>query len=230
MDEMKLLAGHPIYVDKIPIYSPKLTNIALVDEQIYNLYSCLCFSLGVNETFKFPRMFEDNYDNIAFGYPKEVLKLFYSALEFFTGQNFIKKTKDNQVYFESEQSILYKNNYQQFVNTLKLVNCMDTKNNTIKHNNELDKKIEEAKKKINQKLNKGNENNEDDIRLMDLISVLASTHNNLNIMNIWDLNIYQFNNQFKRMQLIENHNIGIRQLLAGVDKKHVQLEHYIKKI
>ena len=66
--------------------------------------------------------------------------------------------------------------------------------------------------------------------LIDLISVLASKHNNLNIMNIWELNYFQFNDQFQRMQLIENYDMSVRQLLAGVDKKHVNLEHYIKKI
>ena len=231
MDEMKLLAGHPIYVDKIPVYSPKLTNIALIDEHIYNLYSCLCLNLGINEIFNFPREHEDSFDNISLSYTDEVLGVFYLALEFFTGQVFIKQKHLNQVYFASEKSVLYKDNYEQFMDIIKIVNCMDTKdkNVVIKRNAELDRKIEEAKQKINKKLNKKVSENED-IRLMDLISVLASKHNNLNIMNVWDLNLYQFNDQFKRMQLIENHDIGIRQLLAGVDKKNVQLEHYIKKI
>lgn len=230
MEEMKLLAGHPIYVDRMPIYSPKLTNIALIGERLYNIYSCLCLNLGINESLNLPQKYEDNFDNVTLGYPDDVLELFYLALEFFTGERFIKQESSEQIYFASEKSILSKNNYVEFTNTIKLANCMDnTEKSTTKHNTELDKKIEEAKMKINQKMNKKDEE-DDEVRLMDLISVLASKHNNLNIINVWDLNILQFNNQFKRMQLIDNHDVGIRQLLAGVDKKNVQLEHYIKKI
>lgn len=230
MNEMKLLAGHPIYVDRIPIYSPKLSNIALIDEDVYNSYLCICLSMGVNKSLNFPQVYEDIFDNISLSYPDEVLEMFYLALEFFTGEIFTKQKHLEQIYFASEKSVLYKDNYNQFYNILKLVNGMeDEKPTTIKRNTELDKKIEEAKKRINQKLNKSTDDNSN-IQLKDLISVLASKHNNLNIINVWDLNIYQFNDQFKRMQLIDNYDIGIRSLLAGADKKNIQLEHYIKKI
>ena len=42
--------------------------------------------------------------------------------------------------------------------------------------------------------------------------------------------MYQFNNQFNRMQMIEDYDINIRSLLAGADSKKIQLKHYIRPI
>src|SRR5690606_21994752 len=98
----------------------------------------------------------------------------------------------------------------------------------LKRNKELDRKIVEAKRKIQEQL--GREPDDDRIEFADLVSVLAAKHPNLNIVNVWELTYFQFNNQFQRMQLIESYDFGVRQILAGFDKDKVKLQHYIKKI
>lgn len=224
-NESRLLANQPIYVDKISIYSPKLIDIILIGEMNYSLYLYVCILENININMPY----ENKYDNLINTTDKDFLQYHYAALEFFTGQLFEKIEYEGDIIFLSEASVLHRHNFDSFIESIKLANCIeaDTKE-SVNRNSELDRKIAEAKKRINQELNK--KDSEDDIRLKDLVSVLASKHNNLNIMTAWDLNYCQFNDQFKRMQLIENYDIGVRSLLAGVDKKEVQLEYYIKKL
>lgn len=224
--EMKLLAGLPAYVDNVPVYSPRLKRIAKIDDSVYSLYLYLCINENLNPIFMTHKC---KFYNICHTYSEDMWDFFVQALEFFTGEIFCKHKQDGENFLISENSVLHKNNFDEFVNLVKFANGFsDEKENKIKRNAELDRKIEEAKRKINERLNKKEELG-NDIRIIDLVSVLASKHHNLNIINIWRLNIYQFNDQFKQMQLIENYDIGIRQLLAGADKKDVKLEYYIKR-
>jgi hypothetical protein len=117
-------------------------------------------------------------------------------------------------------------NYDTFVNVVKFANCI--KKEDVKPKGkvllEIEEKIRKAKEKINEKLNKKDE----DIDLFDLVSVLASNGNGLNAINVVDLNIFTFNDQFQRMKIVEDYDIQIRSLLAGAEIKDIK--HYIRKI
>lgn len=75
-----------------------------------------------------------------------------------------------------------------------------------------------------------NKRPETNLTLFDLISVLAANSNNLNILTVWELSMFQFNDQFNRMQMIEDFEININSLLHGADSKKINLKHYIRKI
>lgn len=45
------------------------------------------------------------------------------------------------------------------------------------------------------------------IKIHELASILSSNSNNINIANVWDLNIYQLNDQVARLQINENYKI-----------------------
>jgi hypothetical protein len=107
-----------------------------------------------------------------------------------------------------------------------LQNCI-SKKDEIKTANA---KAEEIKNKILKGQQLLNKKMGLDVSFGDLVSVLAANGNNLNIINIWDLTMYQFNNQFARMQMIEDYDLNIRSLLAGAKKEDIQLKHYIRKI
>lgn len=227
----RLLAGFPILTDNgIIINSPKLKQIYEIGEMYHNLYLSVCINKGL---LPFLMESENKYANIL-NYDDSLMVCFLEGLKFFTGQQFIKAKEYFIVEGSDPPSYLCEDNFGDFIDLLELSNCAverDTSKDI--RNRELDRKIAEAKRKLNQRL--GRKIDEDKITLSDLISVLASKHNNLNIMNIWDLTYYQFDNQFKRMQLIENYDIGVRQLLAvgpfgGIDTKNFNIEHYIKRI
>lgn len=224
-NEGRLLANLPIFAYNVPVYSPVLRDIFDVGEFEYSFYLQLC----VLENLNIKVDSQNKYDVLINIHDKDFINMHLEALKFFTRHEFIKMELQGEIVFVSDEIILSRYNYNTFIDCIKLANCI-TETKVIKRNLELDRKIAEAKAKVKKALNKDSLNDDEDITLKDLISVLASKHYNLNIMNVWNLNIYQFNDQFKRMQLIENYDIGIRSLLAGAKKEDVKLEHYIKRL
>jgi len=223
-NECRLLANLPIFAYNVPVYSPVLRDIFDVGEFEYSFYLQLC----VLENLNIKVDSQNKYDVLINIHDKDFINMHLEALKFFTRHEFIKMEHQGDIIFVSNEIVLSRYNYDIFIDCIKLANCM-SETKVIKRNSELDRKIAEAKAKIKKQLNKENLN-DDDITLKDLVSVLTAKHPSLNLLNVWDVNIYQFNDQFKRMQLIENYDIGIRSLLAGANKKDVKLEHYIKRL
>lgn len=92
-------------------------------------------------------------------------------------------------------------------------------------------KLNKARKKIAElKKKQSEEGNSPSLTLFDLISILASNGNNLNISNIWELTMYQFNNQFNRMKMLDEYEINVQALLHGADSSKIELKHYMRKI
>lgn len=80
------------------------------------------------------------------------------------------------------------------------------------------------------KLKKGNQGNNEDLSFEDLISICASKCNGINIFNVFDLNYYQFNDQFNRTKIIDDYQVNIQALLHGADSKDIELKHWISKL
>ena len=88
---------------------------------------------------------------------------------------------------------------------------------------EIKKKIAENKKII-QKYKK-QQNSE----LIFLVNAVASKSQNLNILNIWELTLYQFKNQLDQLIRNENYDINIQSILAGADSKKIKLVHWTEE-
>ena len=88
---------------------------------------------------------------------------------------------------------------------------------------EIIKKIKEGRK-----LKEKTKNSE--LSFLDLVASLAAKGNGINPFNVWDLTYYAFNDQFKRMQAIEDYEQAIRSIEAGADPKKIKVEHWIKSI
>lgn len=85
------------------------------------------------------------------------------------------------------------------------------------------KKIKEGRK-VREKKNKTN------LSFLDLVASLAAKGNGLNAINVWDLTYYAFNDQFKRMQMIEEYESAKSSLLAGANPKKVELKNWLRPI
>ena len=83
---------------------------------------------------------------------------------------------------------------------------------------------EEAKRKAKKK------NGETDIELSDLIASLAIGNNGYNMLNVWDLTYYAFQDQLKRMSWREEFDINTRASLAGAKIDKNKLSHWIKSM
>lgn len=246
--KIKLLAGLPLEFDNI--YVPPLKLIQIADCKIkhqnkedqkfdgYELYNYYLMNLTADSS---DFNFNDDVDISKIGIGDIILSGMYNAddkyrvfiidaLEFFLQDEvrFIPKQGCFCIGKDENISILFKDNFEKFKEILIQQNCVN------KNQDDGMKMANSKAEEIRQKILKGKsklKNKKNEVTFNDLISVLASNgENGLNILNIWNLTIYQFQDQFARMQMIEDFDMNFRQLLAGAKKEDVDLKHYIRPI
>lgn len=235
---LRLLTNRlPLYADNIPIYSPLLINIADIGFEKYNGYLYKC-TLGEDSLIEKPSEPVDDFDILLYLVINQEGALidFLNALKFFTKLNFEIGQYGNDVLFfcvenlidrcfYSEFTTINRHNYNKFSQIIKVANCMKN----IEPEEEMDEFDREAlkwEKKIAEKESEEGVH----VPFKDLVSSVANMDDNgLNILNIWDINIFSFYEQMKRGQMKEKYFIGLKQLLAGAEAKDVDLEYYIQK-
>ncbi len=70
---------------------------------------------------------------------------------------------------------------------------------------------------------------ESKIEISDLVGSLTS-RTSLNILEVWNISYYSFNDQFKRMRILESYETGLQSLMAGADPKKIKLKDWIQSI
>lgn len=231
--KLKLLAGQPIQISDVCLVHPLTINeIAYMGYESYDI--ALTNLIAEPKDFNIPNEMIQEYDLDTF---KVICDGMNNANDEY--RNLIKKSiqifvREDVMYFNdvfcigdiNDSRILSRDNYEEFKRIIKLQNCIDKKQGEF--DNLANSKAEEIAKKIL----KGRQSIEgkEKIYFDDLISVLAANGNGLNIKNVWDLTMYQFNNQFSRMKMIEDYDINIRSILAGADANQIELKHYIRPI
>jgi hypothetical protein len=96
--------------------------------------------------------------------------------------------------------------------------------------NPSDSKAADIIKKLKEGREVREKKNKTKLTFVDLVASLAARGNGLNAINVWDLTYYAFNDQFKRMQMIEEYESARSSLLAGADPKKVELKNWLRPI
>ena len=229
-DELRLLKGSSFFVDKIEI---KPFSLGEIVEMGYEKYQqCLnIFVLEVEDILKeIPEELKDItiFDLALSPMVSGLYDLLIDGINLYFHPKNLQVIKNDNVIF-IDDNIINHHNWNQISNIVKLQNCFNKKeiyNPADPRTAELLKKRDEARKKLAKA--KGSDN--DNLNFADLTSILAANGNGINIINVWDLTFYAFNNQFARMKMLEDYDISIRSLLAGADSKDVDLKHWMIKI
>ncbi len=130
-----------------------------------------------------------------------------------------------------EERVINNELFEQIRTYVQAANLLDTQSAEAKMDNPSDAKAAQIIKKLKEgrkareKAKSGSE-----LTFSDLVASLAAGGNGLNILNIWDLTYYAFNDQFKRMQMREEYENSYRSILAGADPKKVKLKYWISNI
>lgn len=242
IDELKLLKGSPIYIDDIAVYPLTIGEIADLGLDKYNLYLNLInidkerINILDEEINNFDIVCQFCFHNIDIGEMNNFKKLFLEAISLFLRNeiNFIVNEQFAGFIVGDIENyhIINNTNYDRIIEVIKQQNCL-VKNEEEDDNpaDEKTRELLEKRKKVRQLLAKA-KNNDDDIplTLADLVSILIANGNGVTPFNVWDMNFYLFNNQFSRMKMLEEFNINIRSLLAGVDPKNIDMKHWMSKI
>ena len=232
--ELLLLSGMPIELNFGNLYPLKLKEIVKLGYNKYNYYISLILIdkliLQNNDTdlndinnfeviyelCKYDKHFKINYFNMLELFFKETIDMY-----------------DGFFYFGDlkEERIINKDNFDEFIILLKEINCMVNKeDNKFNPANDKAREIAERIKKAREKINKVKSKSGENLSLSDLISAFAFYNKNTDLNSIFEMTIYQFNNQFQRMQLVNNYEISIQSLLHGADPKKVEIKSFIAKL
>ena len=225
MDKLKLLANLPLYVDNIPIYSPILRDVAAKGLKQYRMI--LTYGTITIDSINDNTSLKDNYDALLklFTDCNDSLSMYLYSINFLTKVDFIPIIEHGEIIFIKDNIKLHRDNYDLFVKNVKFANRLEVNSDEVL--DDFDRQVKEMEKKIQEAQSK----NVQQPDFEDLISAVANFDGNgLNIINIWDLNIYQFYEQFQRGQLKEQYKWNLQQLLAGAKPDDIKLESYIKKL
>jgi hypothetical protein len=141
---------------------------------------------------------------------------------------FVVKDDSDNILFVLDES-----NYNQFRNILKHRNCFADMDDIDDENpaNEMAAKLLEKKRMLKEKLLKSQKSQEGDgISMADLISIFAEAEN-MPLQDVYcNYDMYQFNNQFNRLKIMDDYRVSIQALMAGAKSEDVKLQHWISKI
>lgn len=135
-----------------------------------------------------------------------------------------------------EKFILNETNYNEFRNILKERNCLMDFNDIDGFDNpcdEMTKKLLEKQKKLHEKIKKAKYTKgegDDALTMADLISIFAEAEH-MPLQDVYlNYDVYQFNNQFNRLRIMDDFHVNIQALLAGAKSDDVKLQHWLSKI
>ena len=229
---LRLLVGMPININNLgTVYPLKLKEIIALGEHVYNeLLSVLLIDkkniegLKEEEFSNLEILMVYSYQNIEFREKAlSSLKLFLNNEFFMSNEGFFycrKLISDNYGLFVYKNLILNKEPFDDFQYILKLANHIENKKEEdIIPGNERARKFMEKLK-----LSKQNIKKPETMNLHSIISGIAWKSNNINIINIFDLTIYQLYDAYHRLENIDNYHYTLSGLYAGtVDGKNINL-------
>jgi hypothetical protein len=239
--KLRLLGGLPINVCKKAGRIKPLTVGEIIDYGYTNyLMKLHFFTLELNDFLG-----EEASDSgitlfdIMVLYGNDDIKIeLINSLKLFFHEEFvsINSIKELIVIGEGDNArIIDRDNFDTVREVIKWQNCInklteddskdtDGDSDAVRRIKERLRQSKEALKKAKQE---GDSENEE-IDLYDIISSVSSKSNSLNKKNILDLTLFQLYDEFKRLELIEQYDIGIKSMLAGA--KDVKLKHWSTKV
>jgi len=138
---------------------------------------------------------------------------------------------------EDDLTLVHRDNFDDIVQIVKLQNYLEgiedkDKEKEPKFANEEARKLYEQmqknKKKVAEIKKRQSENNDEgEIDFVDMISAVSAKSNSINKFNVWDLTLYQFYDEYRRLDVIDEYNFGIQAMLAGA--KNINIKHWSSK-
>jgi hypothetical protein len=216
-----LLLGKPIWVNRLGyVYPPTINEIEEINFTKYYTYVNLIVYKD-NYIEKCQQLFD------ALFFYDDIKNLFIEALSFFLKEKNIKCDTNLKIFFNGDTGCLDKNNFNEFVDCIKQINCLSIED-SIKYANNRAKQIAEKLKKLKEKYLKNKK--QEGLDFLDIISSVCAKHPSINLFNVGNLTIYQLIDQFKRLNMVDNFYISVESLLHGAEKESIKIIHWAEQI
>ncbi|GIP32610.1 hypothetical protein [Paenibacillus sp. J2TS4] len=161
---------------------------------------------------------------------REISHAFFDGLKFFLQTDQV--VYDNGLFVNDIR--ISPAELEQLIQVIKIQNCLltpedDDFNPINERAQKIKQKMLDNKRKI-QELKKSSGDAAESLTFSDLISIVCAHANGIHIHNVFELNMFQFNNQFNRMKMLDEYEVNIQALLHGADSKQIQLKHWMSKM
>ncbi len=225
---LKMLANVPILLDGISIYPVSVRQIAEFGYMEYNqALKILC--IGKQDL---KSLINEEISPFEF---LQMSMLFDPKIEEQLRRLILLICKNKAVFSEEKQGfiigegVLHKDNFDEFVNIIRIANCLDVGNITENPSNEKAKILLEKRRNIRNKIRRNNRSGSDDgLNLHDLVSIV-STGLRLPINEVLEYSVYQLSDALKRLISKENYDTSIYALIQGANKNDLDLKHWTQK-
>ena len=250
--EHKLLSGGVIYIDNCPTYKVTLKDMADYGfGQMQNIIALMAtddvsaskllsniddvvstffvLMVGIVRELKEVPNQAGKQEGVLYNSTLAFLSLFFRRKVCFDeNAGFVVKDDSDNILF-----VLNESNYNQFRNVLKHRNCFAGLDDIDDENpaNEMAAKLLEKRRMLKEKLRKTQgAQDEDGISMADLISIFAEAEK-MPLQDVYcNYDVYQFNDQFNRLKIMDDYRVNIQALMAGAKSEDVKLQHWISKI
>lgn len=214
IDKGRLIRGKNIYVNGIGTFKQMSLDVIFEDLDIY--YSYLNFivvsiedylkSIKQEELISGFKQHGLTMLDICTNNEEEKQWLIDALSYFFVGEvyfdsGFILKSPD-------QECLITRDNFPIIKNVIKEINGLkvDSKEEET-YSNDKAREIAEKLKKAKEEISKNSKDGES-TKLDCITSSVSARHPSLNLLNIWDLTVYQLYDQYNRLTLVDSFNIG----------------------
>ena len=230
---LRLCSSDPIYVDGVPIYPLALRKIAKIG---YERFSEEMKFLCLNESDISLLAKKDISDVGLYVYLVGVAlkdsdlmnKLVFWLSQITHSQISFSRKK---MCFCGDSFEIKKENFQDIQNVIRLRNGMqDITEEEENPDNDAARRVLLRRKEERLKRKKIKTPDEESaLTLDDLVSIFASGMK-MSMDEVMKYDLYQFNNQFNRLKIMDDYEVNVLALLHGAKKENVNLTHWITKI
>lgn len=238
-DKLIMMSDYPENINGFKIFPIKLKNILEIGENEYQRYlGIICLSKknlleGIeDEEIRSLSLYEliviNCLGDIKFK------KMFLDGLKIFLKEDFFVDDYGiyiNKVNEKKEIIKFYMNDdtYKLIISTIKKQNFLqDDENHEYKPANSKAQEWLEKMKKAKEKIKK--EKNEENLSLGDIVSIVACYSNDINILNVWDLTVYQLYTVYLRLIMWDDYQTKQNLLPHVSDAKSLDLQHWATSV
>ena len=231
--ELQLCSDDPIFVSGVPIYPISLKEIARIGYMRFNAeVRLLCMNESdistitgndISEVGVFKYLLANAMRDKSF---MDMLLFWLSAI---THSNMMFSSR--QLCYTCGAFSITQENFNEVQAVIRLRNGLqDIEEEEENPDNDAARRVLQRRKEERMKRRRLKEADEESaITLADLVSILASGLG-MTMAEAMQYDLYQFNDQFNRLKIMDDYKVNVNALLHGAKKENINLTHWITKI
>jgi len=237
MDErdlsLKLCSESPVYIDGVPIFPISLQTISDIGYIRFNAeLKLLCLTADEINSLIGSDISEIGIFTYLVGSAlndSKLMDILLFWLSVITHSRIV--FSKGRLCFSSGAFDINKDNFGEIQSIIRCRNGLHDINDEVENpDNEAARRILQRRKEERLKRRKSKSGSEESaITLSDLISILASGLG-MTMQEIMGYDLYQFNDQFNRLKIMDDYEVSVQALLHGAKKEDVNFTHWITKI